>query len=170
MASVGGDVQLRLTEQSSPVTVQSSVVLSSVGGDAQLRLREQPTYIELAGTQLATYAGAIIATITGLITLYWIVGFWMFGYWIPPPVLPTPLPSDPALLAQLTSDYGRISTNHQAMWDAHQTRVTGFFDTVVARTLLPVLTAILGYIFGAQRPIAGPRDSSSNASSSSSTS
>ena len=98
-----------------------------------------------------------------LIIVYWMLGFWMFGVQFPPPSLPVPLPSDPATLSQLTADYGRLSANHQAMWDAHQARATGFFDTVVARTLLPVLTAILGYIFGAQRTVRQTPESSSEA-------
>jgi hypothetical protein len=157
--SLGHSAEVRVHEQAPPVTVQATDVLQTVGADAEFRLRSQPTYIEFAGTQLARYAGGTIAIITGLITLYWIFGFWMFSFQIPPPNLPSPLPSDPAVLSQLTTDYGRISTSHQAMWDAHQTRVKDFFDTVVARTLLPVLTGILGYIFGAHRPTIAMRES-----------
>lgn len=166
LETIGREAQIRVNEQSSPITVPAAEVFQSVGRSERLTLRTQPTYIEWAGTELAKYAGLIIAIYTGLITFYWIVGLWMFGVQNPPPVLPSPLPADPATLAQLTTDFGRISASHQAMWDAHQTRATGFFDTVIARTLLPVLTAILGYIFGAQRPTVVAQESSSDVSSS----
>jgi hypothetical protein len=41
--------------------------------------------------------------------------------------------------------------NYRVLADAHVERATKLFDVVVVKALLPVFTAILGYIFGSRK-------------------
>lgn len=131
--------------------VTSTTVPSLTGTEERVPLEGisvQPVLspTQQAGLRLAIWVGALISVVTIATILAWGVEFWLHQ----PPSLPSTLPTDPAELAQLASSFGRLSADYNALADARQARITGFFDTVVARTILPVFTAILGYIFATQ--------------------
>lgn len=107
-------------------------------------VQQQVTVNELSATQqagmyLAKGVGALIVAVT----LIAVINYVWFA-----PSMPT-LPED-ATAAKA------VIENHRALSDAYVTQSSRIFELIVASALLPVFTAILGYIFGTQTSAQGP--------------
>ena len=108
-------------------TVEAKDVLSSVGST-----KVEPTFVQKAGLRLALGVGGLIAVITLIVVIF-------FCCECPAP--PTTLemqkaPDTKVLLEQYKELSGVCVSNAQSI-----------FQTTVTQALLPVFTAILGYIF-----------------------
>jgi hypothetical protein len=90
-----------------------------------------------AGMQLATGVGLLIALVTVMLLAHWMAT----APW-------TGVPSD--LASKKTDDAKALVENIKTMSDLSADRSIKLFDAVVSRALLPVFTAILGYIFGSR--------------------
>jgi len=102
---------------------------------AQDDLRVQPmTQLQWAGVTLAIVCFVCILVVTILVAFDWVVGG---------PSPPTTLPGDPEQ-AQM-----RIE-NWQALREADLERPKELFNLVVLSALLPLLTLLVGYLFGQQ--------------------
>ena len=112
--------------------VSAAEVLSQGGAD-------QPvlpyTYLQITGVRLALAVGGLAAFIVVSLLVYWICTV--------PPALTPPAGSDPDKLRQLVELQKQLQ-------DAHLEPVLKIFDNLVVKCLLPLLTTILGYIFGSQ--------------------
>ena len=117
-----------------PIKVQPDDILNETRTNgANALVSAPPTFTQKAGMRLAAGVG-----IVGGLIIFLIVGDWMLHR----PALPI-LPADPEKASQ-------IIKNYKDLVDAYNTRSIAFYDAVVTKTLLPVFTAILGYIFGAK--------------------
>ncbi len=94
-------------------------------------IRERPTFVQWAGYRL-------LWAILGLIALLF-VG--LLGY------LAITLPSLSAFGSPVTAESLAL---HQRASDVAFQRVTTLLDQVVIKTLVPLLTLLLGYVFGAR--------------------
>jgi len=65
--------------------------------------------------------------------------------------LPPSASGDPDHYKQLVDAYKASSDVYQQMAKAQVERATQLFQLVVASTILPAFTAILGYIFGSKK-------------------
>ena len=79
----------------------------------------------------------LIALVTVMLVAHWIVTAPSIG-----------TPSD--LASKKPEDATALVTNVKTMTDLAADRAIKLFDAVVSRALLPVFTAILGYIFGSR--------------------
>lgn len=104
--------------------IQADTVLQSVG-----HVSVHPTFVQRAGIQLAGGVGLIIAIVT--VTL---VGFFCWHY---PPM--------PQLNA--SDDSAKLIEQYKQLAEVATTSGQTIFQTIVTQALLPVFTAILGYIF-----------------------
>lgn len=112
------------------VTIDTKTV-----GAVKGELREQLPAISRAGLWLALTVGVIIGLITFTVTVRW----WRSPLWISVP--PGLSEMDPAKAKALVENLKSLS-------DAAADGPIKMFDAIVGRALLPVLTSILGYIFG----------------------
>jgi uncharacterized membrane protein len=108
--------------------VEAHTVLQAVGSTSV-----QPTFVQLAGLWLAAGVGALIAVVT-----LCVLGFLYFYY---PSMPPAESLKDAAVAKEMLANYKELSGI--AVKSAQD-----IFTTIVVSALLPVLTAILGYIFG----------------------
>lgn len=92
-----------------------------------------PTFTQRAGLQLALGVGGLIAVVTVIVIIDWVRGS---------PPRPNISLSAPEAEAAMK--------NYRALVDAVNARSTTFFDSIVTKALLPIFTAIVGYIFGAR--------------------
>lgn len=107
--------------------VQADTVLEAVG-----KTTVQPTFVERAGLWLALGVGAIIAIVT-----IWVAVFLYAHY----PQMPA---SD--TLKQAADSKAALEQYKELSGIAVKS-AQDLFQTIVTQTLLPVLMAILGYIF-----------------------
>ena len=70
---------------------------------------------------------------------------------LPPFPSPPTNPGDPAQYKVLVDAYKQSADVYQQMAKMQVERATQLFQLVVASTILPVFSAILGYIFGSKR-------------------
>jgi len=103
------------------------------GGEVALRL----TPTQQAALQLAYGVGALIAVVTALVGLDWAAHAPAAPRW--PAALP---PADPAARA--------LIENYRTLNDVALSRATTLFDLMVVKALLPVFTAIVGFILGSR--------------------
>ena len=115
------------------------------GLDTHASLRElQP--LQRVGYQLALY---VLLYIVGASILIFVVSFRCIQ--LPP--FPT-FPSgsvDPEHYKQLAESYKASAEVYQQLAKLQVERATQLFQLVVASTILPAFTAILGYIFGSRK-------------------
>jgi hypothetical protein len=118
-------------------TVLATEVLEPIpaSGGASTRLALTP--IQAAGMRLAMGVGMLITLTTLGVGVDW------FMHAPQAPALPIQkAANDPVVKAMIE--------NYKALDDVAPDRATWLFDLVVAKALLPVFTAILGYIFGSR--------------------
>jgi uncharacterized membrane protein len=108
--------------------VEAQTVLQAVGTTSV-----QPTFVQRAGLWLAAGVGALIAVVT-----LCVLGF-LYVYY--PSMPPAESLKDAAVAKETLANYKELSGI--AIKSAQD-----IFTTIVVSALLPVLTAILGYIFG----------------------
>lgn len=109
-------------------TIDAQAVMDSVG-----KIEVHPSFVQKAGLWLAAGVGALIAGVT-----FAVIYFLISNY----PPIQTPeslkiLSSDPQLAIQLYKELSSISVKS----------ALDIFQTIVSQALLPILTAILGYVF-----------------------
>lgn len=94
-------------------------------------------------------AAGVFAYIVGASAAIFLVSF----RYINLPASPTPPidPSDVERYKQLVDAYKVSAETYQQMARLQTERVTQLFQLVVASTILPAFTAILGYIFGSRK-------------------
>ena len=107
---------------------------------------EEPTPLQKVGFKLALFLFSYIVVASIVIFL---VSFRSIQL---PPFPSPPLASgDPDHYKQLVDAYKASSDIYQQMAKAQVERATQLFQLVVASTILPAFTAILGYIFGSKK-------------------
>ena len=99
------------------------------------------TPIQRAGIQILLGVGVAIVIFTVLIGLVNLSN-------LPPP---PPTPSGSSTGSDDLARYKELVGFHDQIWKAAFERATQMFQLVVATTLLPVFTTVLGYIFGSRR-------------------
>lgn len=102
--------------------------------------RERMTEAQKAGIDLLWWVGGLIAIVTVVAVGDWIIG----GVALPTVNL------EATTQEQIDTTRAQIE-NYEAMREADQQRSRQLFEVIVAGTLLPVFTAILGYVFGTQQ-------------------
>jgi hypothetical protein len=112
---------------------QETITASSAGEVKAVKLDP----VSRAGMQLATGVGLLIGLVTVMLVVHWMAT----APW-------TGIPSD--LASRKTDDAKALVENIKTMSDLSADRSIKLFDAVVSRALLPVFTAILGYIFGSR--------------------
>jgi len=118
----------------------------------------KPAWLQWAGYQLA---GAVLAAIVGLAV------FAMFDFWHFSPEPPTLNPPEASWWAPKESREHTLAVRKQVMEEytsAHEVarlRLREATDMLIMKVLLPVLTALLGYLFGT-RTLSGKKDDSAD--------
>lgn len=110
-------------------TVSSEEVLAAVG-----TTKVKPTFVQLAGLWLAAGVGAIIAIVTIAVIVFVYMHY---------PVMPS--------AETMQAAAGDSKTAIEQYKELSQIAIKNgqdLFQTIVTQALLPVLTVILGYIFG----------------------
>jgi uncharacterized membrane protein len=107
---------------------------------------EELTPLQKVGYKLARY---VFFYIIGATVLIFVVSF----YFVPLPAFPVPPATavDADHYKQLVDAYKASADVYQEMAKAQVERATHLFQLVVASTILPAFTAILGYIFGSKK-------------------
>ena len=108
--------------------IESKTVLETLGATTV-----QPTFVQRAGLWLAAGVGALIAIVTICVLVF------LYVYY--PSLPPAESLKDAAVAKETLANYKELSGI--AIKSAQD-----IFTTIVVSALLPVLTAILGYIFG----------------------
>ena len=91
------------------------------------------SFVEMTGAKLALAVGGLGAVVTVLLVGYWV---------LTAPIISIDLrQGDPEKIREV------LDLQKQAA-DVHLENVVKIFDSVVVKCLLPLLTTILGYIFG----------------------
>lgn len=110
---------------------------------------EKLTPTQQAGLWLAAGVGL---TIVGVLVFVAVV--WFQTAPAPPTLLPLPAVTDPAKAKDALASYQALNQaaldNYKALNAEAIGRVTSLFDLLATKTLLPIFTAILGYIFGSR--------------------
>jgi hypothetical protein len=109
--------------------ISSDVVLATAGTTSV-----KPTFVQRAGLWLAAGVGAIIAVVTVFILVFVYRHYPM-------------MPASESLRAAGT-DAKNVIEQYTQLSQVAIKGGTDLFQTIVTQALLPVLTAILGYIFG----------------------
>ncbi len=107
---------------------------------------EELTPLQKVGYKLALH---LFFYIVGASILIFFVSFrWLQ---LPPSPLPPAVSADPDHYKLFADAYKASSDVYQQMAKAQVERATQLFQLVVASTLLPAFTAVLGYIFGSKK-------------------
>ena len=109
--------------------VHAAEILKSAGG-----AKVHATFVQRAGLWLAAGVGAIIAVVTAAILVFVYLHY---------PTLPS---VDP--LKNAGADSKLAIEQYKELSQVAIKNAQDLFQTIVSQALLPVLTAILGYIFG----------------------
>ena len=140
-----------LQSQESAVVVPRAVVLQQMSAASQGAVTnlERLTPTQQAGLWLAAGVGL---TIIGVLVFTAVV--WFQTAPKPPVLLPLPALTDPAKAKDVLAGYQALNQaaldNYKALNAEAISRVTSLFDLLATKTLLPIFTAILGYIFGSR--------------------
>ena len=114
-------------------------------------LQSVPDFTELPPLQRVGYklALCVFSYIVGASIIIFVVSF----RYIQLPPLPTPPPSsgDAEHYKQVLDAYKASADVYQQLAKVQVDRATQLFQLVVASTILPAFTAILGYIFGSRK-------------------
>jgi hypothetical protein len=105
-----------------------TVLPGSAGGVKEAKLGALPR----AGLKLAVMVGGIIAVVTIMVLIDW---------WRAPGIPPN-------FSSMKADDAKAVAENLKILSDMSIDRSVKIFDDIVGKTLLPVFTSILGYIFG----------------------
>ena len=140
-----------LQAQETAETVPRTEILQSggIGSPEAVSDLERLTPTQQAGLWLAAGVGLTIIGVLVFTAVVW------FQTAPKPPVLP-PLPilTNPATAKEALSNYQALNQaaldNYKALNAEAISRVTSLFDLLATKTLLPIFTAILGYIFGSR--------------------
>ena len=135
--------------QESALVVPRTVVLQQMGAVSQEAVsnleRLSPT--QQAGLWLA---GGVGLTIIGVLVFVAVV--WFQTAPSPPVLLALPKTVDPAKAKDALAGYQALNQaaldNYKALNAEAVSRVSTLFDLLATKTLLPIFTTILGYIFG----------------------
>ena len=112
--------------------VDANAVLKA-GGEIGIRSTEgSPTFVQWAGLILAAGVGSIIAVITVLSVIFLYIHY----------------PKAPSLEGITSANSAVILEQYKELSGIAVKSTQDLFQTIVTQALLPVLTAILGYIFG----------------------
>jgi hypothetical protein len=112
--------------------ITGSDILAQEGASKPVR---PSTFLQLIGVQLAIGVGGLVAIVTLVLLVYWV--------FTAPPVSVATIPPDAEKLKQII-DF------HKQLREIHLEPVLKLFDNIVLKCLFPLLTSILGYIFGSQ--------------------
>ncbi len=132
---------------------------AEIGAQGAVSGLERLTPTQQAGLWLAAGVGL---TIIGVLVFVAVVWFQT----APTPPIPLPLPAvtDPAKAKDALAGYQALNQaaldNYKALNAEAISRVTSLFDLLATKTLLPIFTAILGYIFGSRAAAAANSKSS----------
>ena len=142
-----GSAGLRETAETVPVNqVYQEAEIGAHGAVSNL---ERLTPTQQAGLWLAAGVGL---TIIGVLVFTAVV--WFQTAPKPPVLLPLPVLTDPAKAKNALANYQALNQaaleNYKALNAEAISRVTSLFDLLATKTLLPIFTAILGYIFGSR--------------------
>ena len=108
--------------------VEASTVLATIG-----QTKVEPTFVQRAGLLLAGGVGSLIALVT--------VGVVIFLY-THYPAMPSP-----EIFKEAQADSNTILEQYKDLSGVAVQSAQELFQTIVTQALLPVFTAILGYIF-----------------------
>jgi len=106
-------------------------VMSIDVGDAVGKTSVAPSFVQRAGLYLALGVGLVIAAVTVLVIIF------LFSYY----------PSRPSGTFSTAEEAKAAMEEFKALSEITVKNATDLFQTVVTQALLPVFTAILGYIF-----------------------
>ncbi len=122
---------------------------AEIGAQGAVSNLERLTPTQQAGLWLAAGVGL---TIIGVLVFVAVV--WFQTAPAPPTLLPLPAVTDPAKAKDALAGYQALNQaaleNYKALNAEAISRVTSLFDLLATKTLLPIFTAILGYIFGSR--------------------
>ncbi len=110
------------------------VLAEGGGGGPEGGIKLKPTFVQRAGLWLAAGVGAVIAVVTVFILIF------VYAHY-------PAMPSGETILASGADADARIAQYKELSQVAIKSG-QDLFQTIVTQALLPVLTAILGYIFG----------------------
>lgn len=129
---------------------------AGVGAPGAVSELERLTPTQQAGLWLAAGVGL---TIIGVLVFAAVVWFQTAPQ--PPALLPLPTGTDPAKAKDVLANTQALNQaaldNYKALNAEAISRVTSLFDLLATKTLLPIFTAILGYIFGSRAAAAANR-------------
>ncbi len=109
-------------------TVSTEEVLATVGGTSV-----SPPFAQRAGFMLAVAVGTMIALVVGCLL------FFVFLTYPQPPI--------PTSVSRSNEEATRAIETYRALSEVAVQNTLELFKTIVAQALLPVFTALLGYIF-----------------------
>jgi hypothetical protein len=101
------------------------------------------SFVELTGAKLALAVGGLGAAVTLVLVAYWV--------WTAPVISLDLKEGDPEKLRQVLDLQKQVA-------EVHLEGVVRIFDSIVVKCLLPLLTTILGYIFGSNTLRRSSRD------------
>ena len=130
---------------------------AEIGAQGAVTGLERLTPTQQAGLWLAAGVGL---TIIGVLVFVAVV--WFQTAPKPPALLPLPAVTDPAKAKDALASYqalNQAALDHKALNAEAISRVTSLFDLLATKTLLPIFTAILGYISRAAAAAASSRNS-----------
>jgi len=133
---------------------------AEIGAQGAVSDLERLTPTQQAGLWLAAGVGL---TIIGVLVFTAVV--WFQTAPAPPTLLPLPAITDPAKAKEALASYQALNQaaleNYKALNAEAISRVTSLFDLLATKTLLPIFTAILGYIFGSRAAAAAANNRNS---------
>ena len=124
--------------------IQASDILKQV--PSRRDVGEEPTPLQRVGYKLALFVLAYMVCASAVI---FVVSFRCIQ--LPPFPVPPASASDPEHYKQLVEVYKAHVEIYQQLAKIQVERATQLFQLVVASTMLPAFTAILGYIFGSKK-------------------
>ena|SRR6266487_1312873 len=134
-----------MAEEDSVQKVSRNDILKEVPPQGK-EFGEEPTPLQKVGFKLAI---SVFCYIVGASIVIFFVSFRCIQ--LPPFPSPPSASGDPDHYKQLVEAYKTSSDIYQQMAKAQVERATQLFQLVVASTILPAFTAILGYIFGSKK-------------------
>ena len=122
---------------------------AEIGAQGAVSNLERLTPTQQAGLWLAAGVGLTIVGVLVFVTVVWFQTAPK-----PPALLPLPTITDPAKAKEIIANTQALNQaaldNYKALNAEAVSRVTSLFDLLATKTLLPIFTAILGYIFGSR--------------------
>ena len=136
-------------EAEETIPVNQVYTEAGVGAPGAVSNLAKLTPTQQAGLWLAAGVGL---TLIGVLVFVAVV--WFQTAPKPPALLPLPTLNDPAKAKEIIANTQALNQaaldNYKALNAEAISRVTSLFDLLATKTLLPIFTAILGYIFGSR--------------------